>query len=335
MSEADNLALCKREDTSMMNREIYLNSISDSLALLSRQVAVHNAINLYDMNIVAESFYSGLLNLIEDLHLTNVNAIEKNAPGIDLVDEENKIAIQVTSDNTSNKIKHTIKEFLENKLYEKYDRLVILLLVNKPRYSVEFDTKGMFVFEKNQDIWGVEDLIKKVNALPTERLKKINEYLQTELNDKYEKIDSTEATEVETIIDLIEFISGHKKKYKPRKVVVDPGYKIFNRFKEFAQNLLTQYKTLFEVYGLAMNEIEKTLERDEAQDLITVMYLQDISIQYLDKANNDPVRALNLLVDFFAEKLSKNGKKYDHMAIKFYLINEMIKCSVFPNERSE
>lgn len=52
-------------------------------------------------------------------------------------------------------------------------------------------------------------------------------------------------------------------------------------------------------------------------------------------ANNNPTKALDTLVEYFENKLSTNGKKYDRMAIKFYLVNEMIKCSVFPNERSE
>ena len=48
-----------------MNRELYLKGIADSLALLSRMVSVRGAINLYDINIVSECFYSGLINLIE------------------------------------------------------------------------------------------------------------------------------------------------------------------------------------------------------------------------------------------------------------------------------
>ena len=39
--------------------------------------------------IVAETFYADLLNLIEDFELKNANTIEKNAPGIDLIDEKN------------------------------------------------------------------------------------------------------------------------------------------------------------------------------------------------------------------------------------------------------
>ena len=319
----------------IMNRELYLKNIADSLALLSSQVSVRNAINLYDINIVAESFYSELLNLIENLNLKNVNTIKKNAPGIDLADEGNRISIQVTSDNTSDKIKHTIAEFFLNKSYEKYDRLIILILTNKKRYSTVFDTDGKFSFDKNKDIWDVNDLIKKVNALPIEKLKAINDFLQLELNNKCGSMVSSEASEVETIIDLIEFISSHKQKYVKRDVLVDPEYKIYKRFKDFADGLIGQYTTLYGVYGCALNEIDNTYERDDAQDLITMLYLQDISIRYLDASNNDPMEALNALVNFFDDKLSENGKKYDRMAIKFYLINEMIKCSVFPNERSE
>ena len=95
---------------------------------------------------------------------------------------------------------------------------------------------------------------------------------------------------------------------------------------------MSQYKTLLAVYGTALNTVETVRGSDDAQDIITMLYLRDLSVRFLDEAENDPVKALNALVDFFEKKLGRNGKKYDSMAIKFYLINEMIKCSVFPNE---
>ena len=320
----------------MLNRALYLGNIADSLALLSHQVTVRNAINLYDINIVAETFYADLLNLIFDYELKNANTIEKNAPGIDLIDEKNRISIQVTSDNTSEKIKHSIKEFISNRSYEKYDRMVMLILTGKKNYKTQFYTKGLFQFDKNSDIWDIKDLIKKVNALDTRKLKEINDFLQHEFNDKYSNVQTTEASEVETIMDLIEFISSHKKITLPeRDVIVDPDYKINQRFKEFADSLIMQYKTLLGVYGTALREVETIQGSDDAQDIITMLYLQDISVQYLDTEKNDPTKALNALVDFFESKLSANGKKYDSRAIKFFLINEMIKCSVFPNERGK
>lgn len=317
-----------------MNREIYLKNIADSLALLSTQVSIRNAINLYDINIISEDFYPGLLNIIFDKKLINANNVEKNAPGIDLIDEENKLAIQVTSDNTSEKIKHTINEFIDKASYLKYDHLLILILTNKRKYKMEFDTKELFPFSK-ENILDIKDLITKIRALSVKKLKDINDFLNLELNEKYEKSVSTEADEVGTIIDLIEFISSNKKIRKLRDTVVDPEYKINYRFREFADLIKTQYVQLLTIYGNALAEIEKINGMDEAQDIITKMYLQDISIEYLDKANNDPMRALSLLVDFFEMKLSSNGKKYNKMAIKFFLIDSLIKCNVFPNERSE
>lgn len=106
-------------------------NVAESLALLSREVSILNAVNLYDINIVAEDFFPGLLNLIYGYELKNANYLEKNAPAIDLVDPKNRIAVQVTSDNSSTKIKHTIEEFNKNKAYQSYDRLIVLILTQK------------------------------------------------------------------------------------------------------------------------------------------------------------------------------------------------------------
>lgn len=95
------------------------------------------------------------------------------------------------------------------------------------------------------------------------------------------------------------------------------------------------YTSLYTIYGEALEMVHTRLEIDEALDIITIMYLQEISIKMLDETKDNPVEALNKLVGFFEEKLSQNGKRYDKAAIKFYLITETIKCNVFPNERSE
>lgn len=319
----------------MINKETYIKEIAQSLALLSQKVALLNAVNLYDINIIAEDFFPGLLNLIYGYELKNINTIEKNAPAIDLFDKKNKISIQVTSDNDSKKIKHTIKEFIDNETYKEYKRLIVLILTHKKKYSADFDTDGKFAFDKKKDIWDTEDLIKAIRGLETEKIKEISSYLSRELNDKCYKAKQTQANEVETITDLIEYISEHRNVKKPCETEIDPNYKIYKRFKEFADKLVMEYTALKMVYGEAVDIVNETLGIDEAKDIIIMFYLQDLSMQFLDKAEDNPVTALNNLVAYFEEKLSSNGKKYDKMAIKFYLVNEMIKCNVFPNERSE
>ncbi|MGL5255449.1 MAG: SMEK domain-containing protein [Proteocatella sp.] len=319
----------------MINSGVYFKSIAENLALLSQQVELLNAVNLYDINIVAEDFFTELLNLIFDYKLKNANVIEKNAPAIDLIDEENKISIQVTSENSSTKIKHTIYEYITNRSYEKYERLIVLILTRKRNYSSSFETNNLFVFDKEKDILDVKDLVKYIRGLDSEKIRIIHDFLERELCNKVYSIKETQSNEIDTIIDLIEYISKHKEVKKKIDVEIDPEYKIYKRFKDFSQRLIFEYTTLYPLYGDAIDTISETIGLDEAQDIIIMLYLQDISMQFLDETNDDPIKALKKLVSYFEEKLSANGKKYDRAAIKFYLVNEMIKCRVFPNERNE
>lgn len=319
----------------MLNREVYLKQIIDKLALLSKQVELRGAINLYDINIIAEDFYAGLLNLIYGYKLKNANIIDKNAAAIDLFDKEARIAIQVTSNNKSTKIKHTIEEFIANRKYEYYDRLIVLIITCKKEYKTEFSTQGKFAFDKTKDIMDFTDLTKELRDIESNVLIEINDFLEREFYEKISIKKTTQASEVDTIIDLIEYITAHRKLGSKRDSVIDPAYKINKRFKEFAERLIGEYTTMWLLYGEALDAVKSTMQMDEAQEIITVLYLQDISIRYLDECENDPIKALNKLVDYFDENISSNGKRYDRTAIKFYLINEMIKCNVFPNERDE
>lgn len=123
----------------MIKKEMYLKDIADNLALLSREVEILNCVNFYDINIVAEDFFAELLNLIYGYNLKNLNVVEKNAIAIDLFDEKKRLCIQVTSDNSSEKIKETIHKFIEKLNYSKYDRLVVLILTKKKKYTTAFD----------------------------------------------------------------------------------------------------------------------------------------------------------------------------------------------------
>lgn len=319
----------------MISKELYLKNIVDSLSLLSKRVELLNAVNLYDINIIAEDFYADLLNLIYGYKLRNANFLVKNAPAIDLIDKGNKITYQVTSDSTSTKIKHTINEYIINKSYEEYDQLYILILTKKKSYTTVFDTHGKFNFDTSKHIIDVKDLVKYIRGLKTDKIKNISDFLEKEFCEKYYTIKETQASEIDTIIHLIEYISKHKEVKKKIDVEIDPDFKIYKRFKNFADKLVADYTSLYALYGNSIEIVNDILGIDAAQDIIIMFYLQDISMHYLEDTNDDPVKALNMLVTYFEDKLSINGKKYDQAAIKFYLVNEMIKCRVFPNERNE
>lgn len=285
---------------------------------------------------MSENFYADLLNIVYGYQLENLNKYEKNNAAIDLGDVKSKVCIQVTSDNDSEKIKCTINKFIENKQYNVYDVLIILLLTKKKKYSTKFETQNLFNFDKNKNILDYTDLITYLQTKDIEVLEAVNIFLSNNLVDQVTQKKEGQASEVETIIDLIEFITQNRNGLKiNNNIVVDPEYKIKRRFKEFTTSLEGMYTLLYPLYGEAMNIVCSTLEIDHAQELITIMYLRNLSMNTLENSDNNPIKALNELVFFFERELSKNGKKYDQAAIRFYLINELIKCNVFPNEESD
>lgn len=315
-----------------MKKEIYIKSITDALGILSYQVENRNTINLYDINILSENFYKDLLNLVYGYELVNLNTIDKNASAIDLGDKSKKISIQVTSDNSSTKIKKTIDKFIEYKLYEDYNILIILILVKKKSYTTIFDTNSKFIFDKSKHIMDYTDLVKYLDTQELSKLKLISDFLESELNNKVDKAKKRQATEVETIIDLVEYLSENKKKSMDnKKTEIDPNYKINKRFKDHADFLKTLYINLAIIYESSVEEANKILGMDDIKEFLISTYLKDISNRFLIKNNGNPQEALDELVSYFEEKLSISGKSYDTMAIKYYLISNVIECNVFPN----
>lgn len=96
----------------------------------------------------------------------------------------------MTSQNTSDKIQKTIDKFVSGERHKKFDRLFFVLLKDKEDYNKNFTTNDAFEFDKDRDIFDLNDLIAEVQKLDTAVLKKINVYISEELGKKrdYPKI---------------------------------------------------------------------------------------------------------------------------------------------------
>ena len=102
-----------------MKSEELIKSCSIFLYKLCDLVERMNSLNYYDINISSEYFFIPLLNILFDCDFHNSNTENNNFAVIDLYDSNGKIAIQVTSESTAQKIHKTVKEFVTNGLYKK------------------------------------------------------------------------------------------------------------------------------------------------------------------------------------------------------------------------
>lgn len=315
-------------------RKSILDQIMEYLVRLSSMVEINNLNGLTDINHLSEDFFCILLNKIYDLNLINLNSETKNHPAIDLGDKERKTSIQVTSDSSSKKIKECLQKFAKNKLDEHYNFLKILIIaIKKNRGKTEIPSGCSLIFTRKSDVISLSDLIGVIRGLAIEKQENILEFLQKEFDDKQNGTEITLSNEVQTIIDLIEFLSSNKT-LTPKKWTEepDPEHKITHRFAEHKDFLEKEIVRLLPRYLTAREEVINVLGLDTANVDFIRDFLRSTSDSFLSKADNNPRKALDELTSFLEEKISVSGKKYDQQAIRFFLLDELIKCNIFPNE---
>ena len=152
-----------------MNQQELLYRISQLLSRFTEQVKILNSNGEFSINIHAENILIDVLNVVFDCKLKNVNYEEnKIYPSIDLRDPSKRVAIQVTSTGTIEKIKHTLSGFVENGLYKDYDTLYLYIITEKQKSykqsSIDDIIGNKLVFSPDY-ILDKTDLYIKLNAM--------------------------------------------------------------------------------------------------------------------------------------------------------------------------
>jgi hypothetical protein len=144
-----------------------IEKITTNLAFLSKATSLENVVGLLNSNRTAQTFFQGLFNQVMDLNLVDLD-IENNTtnyPGIDLGDHDKHLAIQITTDSSSTKIKDTINTFQNNPKCAEFSRLIIFIIGNKEGYTTNFITNGRFNFNPDTDIWDDSVLATEINKI--------------------------------------------------------------------------------------------------------------------------------------------------------------------------
>lgn len=316
-----------------MNRANLLGVISHYLTHLRVSVGQLNSLNLQDINVHAEAFFRDFLNLVLDYELKNINIIERNARAIDLGDEDERIAIQVTSTSELDKIKHSHKGFVASGLDGKYDRLVVLIIGEKRRYrEVSLGGDGVFSLSLVDDVWDIPELLRKVADLPLDRLGRCRDFLRDELK----IVEPRQSNEVSTLVRLIEVLSVAEEGISvgDNREDPDPDRKIRDRFADHAAFLERQYVDLHEIYGRALAEVNRHSDLGHVRVRKLQVYLMNWSDRVLADYGGDPEAALDALTGKVLRMMGSSEVAFDDCAIRYYLTDQLIACNVFPNKRA-
>lgn len=173
-----------------MDRSTLLHLIEELFSKMMNKSKLGSAVNDHRSKIQSEATLMHVLEIIFDCNLENSNKQKSNYPGLDLISVDKRIGFQITADSSKEKIKDTIDKCISsrNKIYDIIDRLIIILLVDKPRYrNKALDKKfNNFSFDKDNDIIDFRDLYRFIfNLKDPRKIEKIYSHLQRELeNDR-------------------------------------------------------------------------------------------------------------------------------------------------------
>lgn len=219
----------------MLQQEL-LASINAYFSTFITQVKTANANNEFDINKHAENVIVPILNKIFGYNLKNANYTErKNVEAIDLIDKEKKVAFQVTSTNSLEKIKTTLERFINSDYVNKIDKLYIYILTEKkyPRLrsqiAIEKIAKGKLDFTIQENVIDVSDLYVLLN----------------------------QKNDLETLINIEDFLHAQfgKGERKDRSI-----YKRLHNFIEkYKESCLNNFLRI-NFFGLAINKRPREVE---------------------------------------------------------------------------
>lgn len=162
----------------------YLDIILGGLSQLAVEVSWRGQLNLTDIHVMSEDFYAGFLNIVYGLHLSNANITNQNAEGIDLIDDENHIIIQVSSTCSKGKINHSLQEVGKHSEYQGYHfRFLPLMVGNASSHKRQtYDVPTGVTFVPKDDIIDVPTLQKELQSdLSGQKIEEAADYLRRNL----------------------------------------------------------------------------------------------------------------------------------------------------------
>lgn len=174
-------------------RKMAFDNISRILAITRYDIEQHQVINDLSLNIHGENFFRDVFNFIYGYNLVNANFETGNSPCIDLINKKNKLAYQITTTRTKEKIEKTLQALVKPE-YKDFDIKIFYLLEKaNPKDETLTVINSKYSINLQDCLLDYTDLINDIHFLEENKL--------VELNDRYFKGKENRYTD-DIVLDL-------------------------------------------------------------------------------------------------------------------------------------
>jgi len=313
-----------------MVRQEYINSIESRLSWLVSSINLRGKLNILDLHIISEDFFAQLFNRIYEWNLINMNPIKQNIEGLDLVDNIQKIIIQVSADISKRKIDLSLSKIDIIKYNGYHFKFFGITNDAKHLRKNKYLNDNIITFDPQIDIFDMTIILKKIASIEDiEKIREIHEFLQKEI-----KIPISQKNVETNIAKIIEIISQTELKeiYKPETIPFEIEKKIaFNQLIK-SRTIIDNYKHYYTTIDRIYTEFDKL---GNNKSLSVLNNLKSIYIKRSDTKNQDDCfqQVINDVIGFVRE--SSNYKPIPEEELIMYagiiVVDAFIRCKVFKN----
>ncbi len=321
-----------------MNRSVYYNYIDEKLHILANRITDNGKLNMLHLHMHSENFYMYFFNLLFNYKFENLNKSLQNVEAIDLVDNTNKVVVQVSSTNSKSKVESALAKDII-KTYKNYTFKFISIAKNASNLrKADFKNPHLISFEPTQDIYDINSILETVLTGDIDKQKEIYSFIKKELGNEVDivKLDSNLAHVINVLAkekwDDVEKSDQINRFEIERKIVhndLDSAKYLIEEYSVYHMNVDTKYSE-FDSYGNnKSNSVLATFKREylklkknENADEVFLGVIESIKNKIIDSANfvEIPIDELELCVDiltvdaFIRCKIFENPEGYNYAA---------------------
>lgn len=313
-----------------MNRPNYFNAIEERINLLALRIISRGRLNILDFHGHSENFYQFFLNEVNGWTVMNENDIKQNVEAIDLIDNTNKLVIQVSSTASKQKIESSLsKGSIKN--YKGYTFKFVSIA-----RDVDDLKKGTFTnphgikFNPTTDIIDKNSILSKIRGSRITDQERIYNFIKKELVMEIDpmKLESNLAT----VINILS-----KEDWNKKEAVVEINS--FEIDRKISHNKLNSAKSIIGDYSVHYGRVDKIYTEFDSQG-------SNKSSSVLSTIRQEYAKVKSSLSDdqLFFEVISKvqekilNSSNYTsipfdelELCINILVVDAFIRCKIFEN----
>ena len=313
-----------------MNRANYFSVIDEKLNALAYRINSRGRLNLLDLHHHSENFYQYFLNELYGWAVSNENNIKQNVEAIDLIDHTNKYVIQVSATSTKQKIESSLSKELIKK-YKNYTFKFISISNDADNLrSQTFNNPHGINFTPSNDIIDKNSILKTIDGLPIDDLKRIYDFIKKELGGEVDfvKLESNLAS----VINILS-----KEDWDKKDLVSEINS--FEIDRKITHNNLTTSKDIIDDYRIHYGRVDKIYsEFDTFGSNKSSSVLSTIKQEYLKAKSNLTDDGLFFeVIEKVQEKVMGSANyspiPFDELelCINILVVDAFIRCKILEN----